>query len=285
MVKKLLCLVIIGLVFSGCAEKVENMSFAKLHTRCNKYNLAKECYELANSYDSGKFDYRGHFNKYNVIAKYYDFACKKSVLEACSKIEYAKEQIATFKPEQKQIRENIEGFRDIKLGDPVEKLGKYEIISQQDNFFVSARKTDENLTIGKTKIKNMGITYDFFDNMLYEISIGVETEKDFMIIIDAFEAKYGKFAIEDVFMIVEQLTGWKIIDKENTIEGVLPDNCHFGGGYCRGTFKITNKNIKSKYLDYVNRNNEAYKKWKEESKRIIITNKKPISTITNGNAP
>jgi hypothetical protein len=93
--------------------------------------------------------------------------------------------------------EPIEGFRDMKFGDPIEKLGEYEIIPEKyntipnNNTVTHARKKNEKMLMGDVKLKQ--VDYYFKYNELGEVRIVFYAENNFMNLVQAFEEKYGEF--------------------------------------------------------------------------------------------
>jgi hypothetical protein len=100
--------------------------------------------------------------------------------------------------------ENIDGFRDIKWGDGIEKLGNYTIRTK--NIDVIAVKKDENLKMGDANLTM--IKYFFVNNKLYSIRIYYD-EDQMPIIMSEIEKKYGLDFIHDKD-ITSESNGFKI---------------------------------------------------------------------------
>lgn len=94
--------------------------------------------------------------------------------------------------------EPIDGFRDIKFGDDIEKLKSYQISSFSTNDkIVVATKIDDELTIDGLAVASIEYTFRYGELTMVKIAIknGVENIKS---IINVFEKKYGTFEYNGV---------------------------------------------------------------------------------------
>ncbi|MDR2080348.1 MAG: hypothetical protein LBP54_00470 [Campylobacteraceae bacterium] len=86
--------------------------------------------------------------------------------------------------------ENIEGFRDIRWGEGIEKLDNYTIIyDNKTSKVITAIKNDEKLVIGDANISE--VEYYFFDNALYAVNVKYSNAANNDIIMQTVEKKYG----------------------------------------------------------------------------------------------
>lgn len=88
---------------------------------------------------------------------------------------------------------NIEGFRDLQWGSNSLKLGKSKIVEKDESSKeIYKEKIKENLNIGDNKLETIG--YGFFDDKLFSITGFFKGSSNFDGLLNAFEAKYGKFS-------------------------------------------------------------------------------------------
>ncbi|TAN17201.1 MAG: hypothetical protein EPN37_07040 [Chitinophagaceae bacterium] len=86
--------------------------------------------------------------------------------------------------------DNKYGFRNIKLGTPLDSINNLVILSIKNNPYSIYRKTNENLKIGDIKLTD--ITYSFVDDSLYAILIELNDENDAGELLQMIQNKYGE---------------------------------------------------------------------------------------------
>lgn len=93
----------------------------------------------------------------------------------------------------------IEGFRDFKWGmSPTSLTGKELIEQSRDDRekIVSYKLQNENVYIGTIDVDS--ISYNFYDNKLYNVFVFYHGNSYFISLRDTFVAKYGKGKKEDI---------------------------------------------------------------------------------------
>jgi hypothetical protein len=164
--------------------------------------------------------------------------------------------------------DDIEGFRDIKWGDSVAKLGNYTIIKETpDTKEMIAIKNDEYLKIGEANISY--ITYHFFDDKLIWVTIRYVSKEDNNIIIQTLESKYGEFKdIGGLSPECDKNYKYHIKCKTSFVSGDVRINTHYDFYTTdkeKGRIEITNLKLlkpAGEYANKINAQKEAIKKQK-----------------------
>lgn len=213
--KKIVLLVLIGLVLSGCAVR-QRLGMSYMDSSCIELNKPDECMNMA----------KYIINRYNKINPSYDYTMVAVNYAAHGCILGSKKSCDMSRAifQDKEIKYDeinghiIEGFRDIYWGDSVEGLGEYEILSKVDNrtndIFVI--KINDDLMIDGVQVSK--ITYRFFNDMFYSLLIEVEDKKSLEELYKIFESKYGAFQTSENSQNVSIKTQNTLIEKQQNIE-------------------------------------------------------------------
>jgi hypothetical protein len=105
--------------------------------------------------------------------------------------------------------ESIDGFRNMRWGDGIEKLGNYTVVNNLgDTKRIIAIKNDDTLKIGDATLTK--IEYHFFDNQFFAVSIQYQDYKTNDILIQTIEMKYGNLDYKNDKNIRKYVDGYKI---------------------------------------------------------------------------